>query len=87
MKDYGKVRSDVKPQEKEFDEYSVWINENITEVAVSDEEREYTEYEYNQKQYTKDEYIQLLDDNNAELAQQITDTQLALCDVYEMLGG
>lgn len=87
MKDYGKVRSDVKPQEKEFDEYSVWINENITEVTASDEEREYTEYEYNQKQYTKDEYIQLLYDNNTELAQQITDTQLALCDVYEMLGG
>lgn len=38
-------------------------------------------------QYTKDEYIKLMDEKSAELDAQLTDTQLALCDVYEMMGG
>ena len=38
-------------------------------------------------QYTKDEYIKLMDEKNTELESQLTDTQLALCDVYEMIGG
>ena len=37
--------------------------------------------------YTKDEYIKLMAEKNAELESQLTDTQLALCDVYEMIGG
>ena len=53
---------------------------------MPDEEAEHTEYEYTQKQYAKDEYISLLDERNKALAQQLTNTQLALCDVYEMIG-
>ena len=45
------------------------------------------EFEYHLVQYSKDEYIKLIDDRNAELEEQLTDTQLALCDVYEMIGG
>ncbi len=86
MKNFGKVQSTVKPGETEYDAYSVWVNENITEITVPDEEAEHTEYEYTQKQYAKDEYISLLDERNKALAQQLTNTQLALCDVYEMIG-
>ncbi len=86
MTQYENVRSRIRPQEKAFDAYSVWINENIREITVSDENGSHTEYEYTQKQYTKDEYISLVDERNAQLEEKIIDTQLALCDVYEMIG-
>ena len=79
MKDYGTVQSAVRPEEKVVDEYSVWLNTDITQTAVG--------WEYHLVQYTKDEYIKLMVDKNAALEEQLTDTQLALCDVYEMIGG
>ena len=85
MKDYGKVQSTIKPKEIEIDAYSVWVNENINEITVTDENGEHTEYEFNQTQYSKDEYIMFLNDNNKELDDKLTDTQLAICEVYEML--
>ena len=79
MKDYGTVQSAVRPEEKVVDEYSVWLNTDITQTADV--------WEYHLVQYTKDEYIKLMVDKNAALEEQLTDTQLALCDVYEMIGG
>lgn len=87
MINYGKVRSTVRPEQKVIDEYSVWVNTDVEVVAVSDEEDERVEYEYTQTRYTKDEYIKLMDDKNTQLEEQLTDTQIALCDVYEMIGG
>ena len=83
MTDYGTVRSTVKPDEVEIDEYSVWVNTNIREVEVQTENEIHTEYEYNQVRYTKDEYIKLLDERNSMLEAQLTDTQLALCELSE----
>lgn len=85
MVDYGRIRSTVRPEEKMVDEYSVWINTNIQEVEVTMEDDTHTEYEFNQVQYSKDEYIRMIDDRNAMLESNLTDTQLALCEVYEML--
>lgn len=79
MKDYGIVQSAVKPEEKVVDEYSVWVNTDITETAGG--------WVYHMVQYSKDEYLALMDEKNAALEEQLTDTQLALCDVYEMIGG
>ena len=79
MTDYGIVKSTVRPEEKVVDEYSVWVNTDIAETADG--------WEYLMVQYTKDEYIKLMDEKNTELESQLTDTQLALCDVYEMIGG
>lgn len=45
----------------------------------------HTEYEFNQVQYSKDEYIKMIDDKNAQLESQVTDTQMALVEVYEMV--
>ncbi|MDE5671092.1 MAG: hypothetical protein K2I14_06490 [Eubacterium sp.] len=87
MIDYGKVQSTIKPKETEIDEYSVWVNEDVREITVADENGSHTEYEYNQTQYGKDEYILMLSENNKNLANMLTDTQLALCDVYEMMEG
>ncbi len=86
MINHGRVQSTVKPKEIEIDEHSVWENKDISEMTVTDENGEHTEYEFNQTQYTKDEYIMLLNENN-RLANELTDTQLALCDVYELIGG
>ena len=85
MIDYGKVRSTVKPDEVEIDEYSVWVNTNIKEIEVQSENGSYTdiEYEYNQVRYTTDEYIKMIDERNTTLESQLTDTQLALCEIYE----
>lgn len=90
MVDYGIVRSTVKPEEKVVDDYSVWVNSNIEKIEVttpvSDEENEtHTEYKFNQVQYSKDEYIKMIDEKNAKLESTITDTQMALCDVYELM--
>lgn len=83
MIDYGKVRGTVKPDEVEIDEYSVWVNSNIKEIDVQSEDESHTEYEFNQVRYTKDEYIKLIDKRNSTLESQLTDTQLALCEIYE----
>ena len=56
MKDYGFVQSGVKPEEKVVDEYSVWVNTDIAETADG--------WEYHMVQYSKDEYIKLMDEAN-----------------------
>lgn len=85
MIDHGKVRSTVKPEAKVIDEYSVWINTEIQEVEVNFEDNIHTEYEFNQIRYSKNEYIEMIDNRNAQLESQVTDTQLALVEVYEMV--
>lgn len=87
MINYGRIRSTVNPETVEVDEYSVYENTEITEITVEIEGETHTEYEYNQVRYTKDEYIKLQAEQLAAQDAQIVDTQLALCDVYEMLGG
>ena len=85
MIDHGKVRSTVRPEAKVIDEYSVWINTEIQEVEVNFGDNIHTEYEFNQIRYSKDEYIEMIDNRNAQLESQVTDTQLALVEVYEMM--
>ena len=56
MKSYGTVKSAVRPDEKIVDEYSVWVNSDITKTEEG--------FEYHMVQYTKDEYIKLMDEAN-----------------------
>lgn len=79
MQTYENVRSTVKPPVRKVDEYSVWISSNIREVMIEDEYGTRTEYEFDQTRYDKDEYIEFLDN-------EITATQLALCELYETTG-
>jgi len=62
----------------QLDENSVWVYSNITPVEETVGEETFSGWEFNMVQYTKDEYISLLDN-------QLTDTQLALVEVYEMI--
>ena len=83
MINHGKVRSTVKPESTVIDEYSVWVANNITEISVEDIDDSgkvtHIEYEYELLQYSKDEYIKLMSEQNYE-------TQLALVELYESLG-
>lgn len=83
MIDYEKVRSTVKPKNVEIDEYSVWVNTDIQEIQVQTEDEIHREYEFSQVRYDKDEYIKLIDERNSTLEAQLTDTQLALCEIFE----
>ncbi len=86
MVDYGKVRSTIKPESVVIDDYSVWENTNIEAVSENvGTETEFNGFEYNMVQYGKNEYILKQAQANAELSDQLTETQLALCDVYEMI--
>lgn len=67
MVDYGRISSTVRPEPQVIDEFSVWINSDIQEVEVTHEGDTHTEFEFNQIQYTKDEYIKMIDDKNKEL--------------------
>ena len=86
MVDYGKVRSTVKPESIVIDDFSVWQHTNIQEVSENvGEENEFKGFEFNMVQYTKDEFILQQAAENVSLSQQVTDKQLALCEVYEMI--
>ncbi|MDO4891769.1 MAG: hypothetical protein Q3989_00585 [Eubacteriales bacterium] len=56
MTDYGIVKSTVRPEAKVVDEYSVWVNTDISEINDG--------WEYHMVQYIKDEYIKLMDEAN-----------------------
>lgn len=86
MKDYGLQRSAVEPQAVEITETKVFVATDIEQVTVNMDEQEVQEYQFNLVEYDKDEYIKMISEKNDSLEQQVTDTQLALCDVYEMLG-
>ena len=92
MKDYGLQRSSVRPLEVEITESLVFIANDIVEVtevteeATNENEQGFTGFEFNLIEYTKDEYIQLQADKISTQTDELTSTQLALCDVYELLG-
>lgn len=87
MKQYGTQRSTVKPENVEITESRVFRYEDITEIKVKNPESddEITMYEFTLTEYDKDEYIRIQAEKNASLEEQMTQTQVALCDVYEML--
>lgn len=67
MVDYGKVRSTVKPDPIVIDEFSVWVHTDIQSVSENvGTENEFVGYEFNMKQFDKDEYIQAQTTANAE---------------------
>lgn len=87
MKDFGKTRSTVKPDAVVIDDSSVWVHSDIQEVhETMGEDQSFDGYEFNMVQYDKDEYILMMSEKNAALEKQVTDTQFALCEVYELLG-
>ena len=89
MKDLGIVQSTVKPSEVDIKDTKVFIASDIKEVKEegTDGQPGFEGYSYNLKEYDKDEYIKSLQDKNAELEDETTQVQVALTEIYEMIGG
>ncbi len=86
MKDYGIVRSAVRPEPVKVDEYSVWKHSDIHEISENvGGENEFVGYEYRMVRYDKNEFIKMQISESAELEEQITNTQLALCELCETM--
>lgn len=63
---------------------TVYVHTNITPIASDNEDSSSEElYSYEEVQYDKDEYIELISTKNTELEEQLTQVQLALVEMYE----
>ena len=68
MINYGKIKSSVRPQEIELTSDKVFIASNIEEYEEVIDGRETNGYKYDWVCYSKDEYILLMAQNNADIA-------------------
>ncbi len=72
---------------------TVYVHTNIEQVTVDANGNEVSDlFKYHEVQYGVQEYVELIGKENAELTKQVdvaqtqlTDAQLALCEVYEMI--
>ena len=65
---------------------TVYVHTNIVQATDEDGNVVDNLYVYDEVQYTKDEYIQIMAEKNSQLEKELTDTQLALCELYESVG-
>lgn len=84
MIDYGIQKSTVKPKEVEILESKVFVASDIKDTEETINGETVKGFEFNLKGYEKDEYIQ---HQNDDLSSQMTNAQMALCDIYELVGG
>ena len=68
MVNYGKIKGSVYPNEIEMTTNKVFVASDIEEYTETIDEREVSGYQYDYKEYTKDEYILLMAQNNADVA-------------------
>lgn len=85
MKDMGIVQGNgEQAKELVIGKDKVYVHTNITPITTDTRGKEIKDlFQYNEIQYDKDEYIELLAKQNSDLASGLTDTQLALCEIYE----
>lgn len=86
MIEHGKVKSTVAPEPLVIDEFNVWVHSNIVPVEEVVGEETFKGFEYDMIQYEKNEYIKIMSEKNSSLEAQLTDTQLALIEIYEGMG-
>ena len=89
MKDLGIVQSTERPSDVDIRETKVFVASDVKEVheKKTNEQPGFDGYSYNLKEYDKDEYIKSIQAKNAELEDETTQVQVALTEVYEMIGG
>ena len=83
MTELGKQKSTVRPQDVEILKTKVFLASNIEEVIETIGEEEFNGFQFDLTEYTKDEYIRLLDTKNQSLESQIVNVYIALCEIYE----
>ena len=86
MKEYKNIHSVTEPAAVEITDNLILVAKNIHPYSAVMEEQEVQGYEYDCTEYTKDEYLMKLARENAQLKQDILDTQLALVELYEAGG-
>lgn len=64
---------------------TVYVHTNIVQATDEDGNVIDNLYVYDEVQYTKDEYIQIMAEKNETLERDLTDTQLAIAEIYESL--
>ena len=64
---------------------TVYVHTNIVQATDKDGNVIDNLYVYDEVQYTKDEYIQIMAEKNETLERDLTDTQLAIAEIYESL--
>lgn len=84
MKDYGLTKSTIKPEPFKMDEYSVYICTDIEPFEEKIDGETFTGWQYKMVQYSKGEYIML---QQQKIDEEITNTQLALCEIVEGMEG
>jgi hypothetical protein len=63
---------------------TVYVHSDIQQILEDKDGKPVTNlFQYHEIQYDKDEYIKIIAEKNQSLEQQLTDTQLALCEFYE----
>ena len=86
MKEFKNVQgSSQQAQPLIVNKDTVYVHTNI--VQATDEDGNVVDglYVYDEVQYTKDEYIQIIAEKNETLERDLTDTQLAMAEIYESL--
>lgn len=74
----GRVRGNDRPQDIKITDSSVFIASNIQTYEETIDEHYITGFEYNLIQYSKDEYLLLLAQQNNELADELQATKILL---------
>jgi len=78
MMNLGRVRSNDQPQEIKITDSSVFIASNIQTYEETIDEHYITGFEYNLIQYSKDEYLLLLAQQNNELKDELQAAKILL---------
>lgn len=63
---------------------TVYLHSQISEYT---DENGALMYQYNEIQYTKDEYIELISKKNAELEENVTTLESAVLELADLIGG
>lgn len=65
---------------------TVYVHSNIVKLENDSQGNPVDDlYQYEEIQYDKDEYIHMMSEKSDTQEKNITDTMLALCDVYELI--
>ena len=79
MKNYGLTYSKTEPLSTEITKNSVFIATNIEQYSrIGDNGEQDSGYKYNLTEYTKDEYIAVLAQNNARIEEELTAAKILL---------
>lgn len=81
------VHSSIRPDIAQMTDLEVFVASDIREHDKETDNGLVREYIYTLTIYDKNAYMQELIEKNKVLEDELLTTQMALCDIYEMLGG